>query len=337
MNNKHSKNSRTLSMYVRLCAGKRINKAEEANRFGVDERSIQRDIDDIRAFLEDQKAESTAESREIVYDRIHKGFVMTGTDGSAMSNSEILAVSKILLESRAFGKKEMEALLNKLVEGCVPLRNMKLVSDLIANEKYHYVELTHPIWNPDILWKLGEAVRGCNRLEIHYQKQDAVQENVKRVIEPVGIIFSEYYFYLNAFIVEKNAAGRYEHKYSYLAIFRIDRIVKCREMGEKFKLPYNGRFEEGEFRKRVQFMYSGELMRVKFLFFGRNAEAVLDRLPTAKIVSGQDGACEIEAEVYGKGILMWLLSQGEQVEILRPEWLREEMGQKLGKMQERYQ
>lgn len=86
MNNKHSKNSRTLSMYVRLCAGKRINKAEEANRFGVDERSIQRDIDDIRAFLEDQKAESTAESREIVYDRIHKGFVMTGTDGSAIKD-----------------------------------------------------------------------------------------------------------------------------------------------------------------------------------------------------------------------------------------------------------
>lgn len=109
MNNKHSKNSRTLSMYVRLCAGKRINKAEEANRFGVDERSIQRDIDDIRAFLEDQKAESTAESREIVYDRIHKGFVMTGTDGSAMSNSEILAVSKILLESRAFGKNIIHA------------------------------------------------------------------------------------------------------------------------------------------------------------------------------------------------------------------------------------
>ena len=88
MNNKHSKNSRTLSMYVRLCAGKRINKAEEANRFGVDERSIQRDIDDIRAFLEDQKAESTAESREIVYDRIHKGFVMIGMDGSAMSKAK---------------------------------------------------------------------------------------------------------------------------------------------------------------------------------------------------------------------------------------------------------
>ena len=64
MKNKHSKNSRTLSIYIRLCAGKLINKAEEANRFGVDERSIQRDIDDIRAFLEDQKTERSTENKE---------------------------------------------------------------------------------------------------------------------------------------------------------------------------------------------------------------------------------------------------------------------------------
>jgi len=49
---KQSKNSRTLDMYVRLCEGKAINKSDEASDFGVDERSIQRDIDDIRAFLE---------------------------------------------------------------------------------------------------------------------------------------------------------------------------------------------------------------------------------------------------------------------------------------------
>lgn len=38
---KETKNYRTLDMYVRLCEGKIINKAEEAKRFGVDERSIQ--------------------------------------------------------------------------------------------------------------------------------------------------------------------------------------------------------------------------------------------------------------------------------------------------------
>lgn len=337
MKNRHSKNSRTLSIYIRLCAGKLINKAEEANRFGVDERSIQRDIDDIRAFLEDQKTERSTESREIIYDRVHKGFTMTGADGSAMTNSEILAVSKILLESRAFSKKEMDTLLGKLIEGCVPLRNMKLVSDLIANEKYHYVELTNPSYDRDSLWNLGVAVRNHNLLEISYHRAEAVDECVKRMIEPVGIVFSEYYFYLNAFLVEKDASGKYVHKYSYPAVFRVDRIISIRETGQKFKVPYNGRFEEGEFRKRVQFMYSGELMRVKFRFYGGSAEAVLDRLPTAKIVSRQQDQYEIEAEVFGKGIMMWLLSQGEKVEVLSPEWLREEMKGTLEKMVERYQ
>ena len=337
MKNKHSKNSRTLSIYIRLCAGKLINKAEEANRFGVDERSIQRDIDDIRAFLEDQKTERSTESREIIYDRVHKGFTMTGTDGSAMTNSEILAVSKILLESRAFSKKEMDSLLSKLVEGCVPLRNMKLVSDLIANEKYHYVELTHPSYDRDSLWNLGVAIRNHNLLEISYHKGDTADGCVKRMIEPVGIVFSEYYFYLNAFLVEKDAKGKYAHKNSYPAVFRVDSIVKLMETNEKFKVPYNGRFEEGEFRKRVQFMYSGELMRVKFRFYGGSAEAALDRLPTANIVSKKPDWYEIEAEVFGKGIIMWLLSQGERVEVLSPDWLREEMKGKLEKMVERYQ
>lgn len=50
---KESKNYRTLDMYIRLCEGKRINKSEESIRFGVDERSIQRDIDDIRVFLDE--------------------------------------------------------------------------------------------------------------------------------------------------------------------------------------------------------------------------------------------------------------------------------------------
>lgn len=43
---KESKNQRTLDIYVRLCEGKVINKKTESQNFGMDERSIQRDIDD---------------------------------------------------------------------------------------------------------------------------------------------------------------------------------------------------------------------------------------------------------------------------------------------------
>ena len=154
---KQSKNTRTLDMYARLCEGKVLNKAEEAERFGVDERSIQRDIDDIRAFLDERAVVNSSDTRVIEYDRRKKGFTMVGAEGSMMSNSEILAVSKILLESRAFNKKELGVILDKLISGCVPQKNMKLVSDLLANERFHYVELKHNLPSPDMIWALGRT------------------------------------------------------------------------------------------------------------------------------------------------------------------------------------
>lgn len=337
MCDKCSKNFRTLDIYVRLCEGKIINKAEEAQHFGVDERTIQRDIDDIRAFLDEQSVQNSNDSRKIEYDRIKKGFIMTGAEPSMMTNSEILAVSKILLESRAFTKRELNVILDKLVEGCVPLKNMKLVRDLISNEKYHYVELHHKEYIQDKLWSIGTDIQECNLVFIRYARGNTPYESVERTIEPISILFSEYYFYLNAFIVEKNGEGKYVHKYNYPAIFRIDRIKNYRQMDEKFKVSYANRFEEGEFRKRIQFMYAGRLLSIKLKYYGDNPEPILDRLPTARVVEQYEHECIVEAEVYGKGCLMWLLSQGNKVEILRPESLREEMKKILLEMLERYQ
>lgn len=334
---KQSKNTRTLDIYVRLCEGKTINKAAEALKFGVDQRSIQRDIDDIRAFLMDRSAEAGTEGKQVVYDREKKGYVMEGCEGALMSNSEILAVSKILLESRAFTRKEIGVILDKLIAGCVPQKNMKLVTDLISNEKYHYVELHRSSHIKDRLWELGNEIKQCNLLEITYEKQNASGKLVRRLVQPVALLFSEYYFYLNAYIVHPDEKGRHVRKYEYPTVFRVDRIHSCRETGEKFRIAYATRFEEGEFRKRVQFMYPGELIHLKFRYTGNSVEAILDRLPTAKIIQEEEDGYILETEVFGKGILMWLLSQGSSVEVLRPESLRKEMRQLLMEMLQRYE
>lgn len=332
---KCSKNSRILDLYIRFCEGKTIYKREEAEKFGVDERSIQRDIDDIRAFLAERSI-SGEEYQHIEYDYSKRGFVMTGVKRAVMSNSEILAVTKILLESRAFTKKELYSILDKLVSGCVPQKNIQLVSDLIANEKYHYVELRHKTVTQDKLWDFAENVKEHEMMEVIYKKADSHGELVKRIIEPVAILFSEYYFYLNAYIVEKNKEGRYVHQYDYATIFRLDRIESYKKIGMKFRIPYASRFEEGEFRKRIQFMYPGELMKIQVKYFGNNPEPILDRLPTAKILKQSDEETLIEAEVYGKGIIMWLLSQGKRIEVVYPESLRQEMKLHLTEMMERY-
>ncbi len=327
---------RILDIYIRLCEGKIINKKEEAERFKVDERSIQRDIDEIRKYLSERIVTNPGDSRQVEYSREKKGFVMTGAKASLMNNSEILAVSKILLESRAFTKQEMNDILDKMIAGCVPEKNIKLVSDLISNEKFHYVSLRNSSAIKDKLWEIGQEVKKQNLIEITYRKGGADGSLISQVIQPLAVIFSEYYFYLIANIVRKNKKGTYEKIYQYPAVYRIDRIMEYKELGEIFKVDYANRFEEGEFRKRIQFMYQGKLMKIQFKYKGGSSEAILDRLPTARILSEKDGVQLIEAEVYGKGILMWLLSQGDMVEVVRPAELRKEIKEKLQAMLKLY-
>lgn len=332
---RYSKNYRSLDMYIRLCEGRAVNKTEEARRFGVDGRSIQRDIDDIRACLAERSMNDPAEKRTVRYDRIQKGYVLQGLEDTQLGNSEILAISKILLESRAFTRGEINGILDKLMAGCVSQKNRKLVSELVSNEKYHYAELHHGSSVLDRLWELGNSVKECESLEITYEKQMPERGIVERQVEPVSLLFSEYYFYLTAYIVEKNGDG-YGRKYDYPAVFRVDRILDCRKAGRKFRVPYMDRFQEGEFRRRVPFMFAGELMRVRFKYDGTSIDAIMDRLPTAKILSEKKGGYIIEAEVFGKGILMWLLGQKDTVEIMEPLSLREEMKEILSRMLDRY-
>ena len=76
-------------------------------------------------------------------------------------------------------------------------------------------------------------------------------------------------------------------------------------------------------------MYTGELISIQFKFWGSSLEAILDRLPTAKIIDQyqEEGKTitVLAAEVYGEGIKRWLLSQKEFVEVIRPESYRRDM------------
>lgn len=308
------KSNRILSLYLKLIKGETINKAEEAKNFGVTEKSIQRDIEDLRAFIE-QNSEDGEGFETVIYDRSRKGYILRKEMSPSLTNSEVLAVCKILLESRAFVKSELMLVIDKLLSCCVPKENLKLVSELIGNEKFHYQEPHHKSEFIDKLWDIGVAVNEKRVMEIEYEKLKN-SETVKRIIHPVGILFSEYYFYLAAFIQNIDKEKEFENKDDiFPTIYRIDRIKSFNVTDEHFYVPYKDRFEEGEFRKRIQFMWGGKLQRIKFEYRGLSVESVLDRLPTAVIEKEENGVYTIKAEVFGKGIDMWLRSQGDNIKI----------------------
>lgn len=311
----NGKIDRVLGIYSKLMGGYIVNKTEEAQKYGVNERSIQRDIDDIRNFFE-MEVEYSGIINSIIYDRIEKGYKLEQVYQLKLTNGEILAICKILLDSRALTKAEMSDVLSKLISCCVPKKNQKLVTDLISNEEFHYVEPKHKTEFLDTMWDLGQAIRNCRYIEIDYErtKDKAI---VKRIVKPVAIMFSEYYFYLTAFIDDEKVKKDFDViNDSFPTIYRVDRIKHLKVLEEKFHIPYSSRFEEGEFRKRVQFMYGGKLQKVKFKYSGVDVDAILDRLPTAKVLDEVEGTYTISAEVFGKGIDMWLKSQGDNIKLI---------------------
>lgn len=301
-----AKSLRLLTIYVRLMAGQLMRKTALAEEFQVTQRSIQRDMEDLRCFLADERLDY-----ELIYDRREQGYCLRSSDQTRLSNSETLAVCKILLESRSMRRDEMIPILDKLVACCVPEGSRRAVEDLLANEKYHYIEPHHGQSILGGLWELGQAVKERRVVELEYQRLKEPQL-VKRRVLPVGIMFSEYYFYLTAFLEDKSGFDNPEDLFP--TIYRMDRIRCFTVLEERFSVPYRDRFEEGEFRKRVQFMYGGRLERIRFRYTGPSIEAVLDRLPTAEIVSQDETGWTVEAEVFGKGIEMWLREQGDWVE-----------------------
>lgn len=313
---KNDQISRVLQLYAKLSDGYVVNKAEEAARYGVNERSIQRDIDHIRNFL-DEDSERTGIVNSIVYDRMAKGYKLETLYKIRLQNSEVLALCKILLDSRAFTKDEMVEMLDKLITCCVPKINQQRVKDLIRNEEFHYVEPRHKTKFINTMWDLGQAINEARYIEIDYYRTKD-KKTVHRKLQPVALMFSEYYFYLTAFIEDEEVKKDFDVlNDSFPTIYRIDRIKSLQVLDKRFHIPYSSRFEEGEFRKRIQFMYGGKLQKVKFRYTGTDIDAILDRLPTAQILDDENGVYVVSAEVFGSGIDMWIRSQGDDVQLIQ--------------------
>ena len=293
-----------------MAEGEVLNKADEAARFEVNEISIQRDLEDIRAYF----ANDPESNRELIYDRTQKGYVLVQNQKKSLTNSEILTVCKILLESRSLTKEEMYQIIDKLLQCCVPYGNYKKVADLIGNEKFHYLEPHHGKKFVDTMWDIGSAVNEHRLMRIRYQKLKE-PDKVMRMIQPVGIMFSEYYFYLCAYMCASEETPDVP-KRPFPTIYRLDRIAEYEILDEHFHVPYADRFEEGEFRKRIQFMFGGELRTIKFLYKGLSIEAVLDRFPTAEVLQHDDKGWLVKAEVYGDGVDIWLRGQGDLIEVV---------------------
>lgn len=313
------KSNRMLEIFFRALRGEKISLKKLAEEYNVSTKSISRDINSIQNFLAEHR--ELMQNAELTYSHKERAYILNSDE--FLKNKELFALVKIILGSRALNKEEILTLITKLKK-FTTIQDRKTLENLIRKEIYHYHEVKSDCKSViDNVWKIVQAIEEKRTISITYYKMN--RDEVKHKIKPVSVLFSEYYFYLIAY---KSDDMSYKPIY-----FRIDRISSITEHREKFELEKKYDFDEGNLREKNQFMFPGDTVKIRFEFSGLSLQAILDRLPTAKVVEKNGNTSIIEAEVnHGRGIIMYLLSQGSWVKVLSPQSLADEIKEELNKM-----
>lgn len=338
------KTDRVLDLFFRAMKGESLSVQQLAYEYGVTTRSISRDITSLKLFLAEH-ADSLGYA-ELVFDGQDRTYHLDMDD--FITNQELLAIVKVLIGARPFNQTELLTLINKL-KAHTSYTDRKKLEELILKEIYNYPAVKADCDSViDRCWQMTEYIHERRIVSIEYIKMDRTY--VKHRILPLSIMFSEYYYYLIAYECDdvdgqtESVRSRDGHKvYSFVGsglsvphYFRMDRIVDVTAHREFFHLAKPQEFDESLLRQRSQFMWPGELQVIRFEFTGPSVQAILDRISTAKIVNYARGIYTIDATVYGDGIIMYLLSQGEWVKVLSPENLVKRMREHIEAMAEKY-
>ena len=309
---------RVLKLFTMLQNGENFTRDQMAEEFNVSERTLQRDMDAIRDFLAEE-TEPGEEMQEVRYSRADDTYYLDPAMKAMLTDAEAFALIKVLIESRGFNKVELTTLKEKIVDCCIPKSNRKEFEKKILIDYKNYCEPQHKKEVIERVWELEQALRAGKVIQIQYIRNDG--KEVKRNVIPAGIIFSEYYFYMLAYIKTQKEDNK-EDLDRYPTVYRIDRIMNHKiKNAASFHLPYEKQFSEREFRKRVPFMFTGPLHRVTFYCDNYALEATLDRIPSAEIVERGPKRTLLKAEIYGAGADIWFRGQGDKIEIVKDQQL----------------
>lgn len=321
---KEFKSERMLELFFRALKGEALSVSKLATKYNVTKRSITRDINSLKDFLAEHR--DILGNAELEYSSVNHCYTLQMDN--FISNKELLAIAKVLIGSRAFSQTELLTILSKLKANTSASDRLRLET-FISKEMYHYSEIGCDCNSLlDNVWAITDHIYNKRTITITYYKMN--RSLVKHKIKPLSIMFSEYYFYLIAYKCDN------DNDLDIPVYFRIDRITNIIAHRENFSLPASKEFDEGLLRKRSQFMWPGPLRKIRFEFTGPSLQAILDRIPTARVIDKKNGVNVIEAEVYGDGIKMFLLSQGAWVKVLAPQEFVEEIRTEIKKLQELY-
>ena len=309
---------RLLTIFFRLQAGERLSKAQLSKKFGIDNRTVQRDMSILKNFLQEQHISNT----EIKFDTSDNTYRLIAK--TTFNKKDILVISKILLENHALNKSELNSLLDGLLS-LLSREEKKEIEAIIGSERFNYKSLTNDKDRIDTIWILSEAIRREQMLEIEYK---APLKDVKsHIIFPVSLYYDAHYFYLVA----------YHLKHENYTTFRVDRMESLSESHvKKPEISYGRKYRDGDVRNQKVDAFEGRKIKVKLRYTGI-PEIVFDQFPNYEIISCDKGDMIVQIETQDTpGLKRWILGQKDEITVLYPQSLADSIQNSLEKMLNNY-
>jgi len=159
---------------------------------------------------------------------------------------------------------------------------------------------------------INEAIKNHTVLQMKYYSFSR-DEVTDRFVEPYQLVFKDGFWYLVAFC----------HRNEETRLFRIDRIRGLEQTGQTFSSPTDYSYEE--YMGAAWQMERGEEFSFSIRFFSRSARFVRETNfhPSQEIIEEPGGTVIFTAKACSlRSILRWILTFGDEAEVLEPPELR---------------
>lgn len=297
---KGNKSFRLMNIYERLQHGEHLSKSELASDYSVSEKTIQRDIDDIRAYL----SETHIYDRDISikYDKTLNRYYLQDNSQSTLSSDEVLALYKILLENCSLPKEKLSEIIAKI--SCIlPTADRQIINNDIVKNLQNYSPVNVPSDITLKVWEFTKYAQNNTAFLVSY----SFPNNGKHyyIVFPVAVIYSKNTFYLIAFTKEND---------KFPTIFNINEIISIKQLTAE-SIPNTDLEQIENFKKFLKENNTLELKEIKFEFKG-NIVWIMSKFPTAELMYEKNQIYTIRTLFCHDSTVEWLTSNGDIISIV---------------------
>lgn len=296
--------NRLLETVYLLIEKKKITARELSDYFEVSQRTIYRDVEALSA----AGIPVYAEKGQGGGIRLLDNYVIKK---SLLSEQEQVNLLASLQGMKALNGPELDPVLRKL-------------ATLFEKKDPDWIEVDFSHWGGGAAERekfndLKSAILNKNRIAFDYFS--AAGKKSGRCIEPLKLLFKGQSWYVYGFCLNKEA----------LRFFKVSRIRQLRLLADSFDrtLPMGTVFETPEI--------SAAPIRLVLKIDADMAYRVYDEFDPAAIIKEKDGSFVVTSSIPGDGwVEGYILSYGDAVEVVEPQWLRETIKQKLANGLKKY-